>query len=634
MLLGATACSNAPGGGGSAQDAYRRGAAALAQGDPRTARIELMNAIKAEPDNPRFRLLQARIYILLGDGVAAEAEIRTALADGLAPAEAHHLLAHAFILQGQPDRALEEASRASPNHAAYAARMRGRAQQALGNLDGAARAFDEAAAAAPDDSATWIDAARFRRDIGELGGAITAADRALALEPRSVEALTFRGELTRGQYGLRAALAWFDRALEIDPDNVPALLERAATLGDLGEAGAMLADSRKALVHSPKNPVAYYLQAMLAARAGKFALARSLYLRTRGAFDDKPAGMLLASAIALETGNAEQAVRLLQRLVAIQPDNAKARRLLAASQWRLGDAAGTIETLRPLADRRDADAYVLTLAGQAHAKRGNVNEASAYFARAALPERRAATALLAGGADRERLDVLRRAANARPGEASAQIQLIRALLGGGLAAEALDRARRLQAAHPGAPETHLLVGDAFGLLGDFARAAGEYRKAANLAFTEPVAMRLIEALRRSGDNKGASKVLELFLDQNPRSVPAQMLAAGSFLRAGRWDDAIGIYEDLRLRLGDRDASVLSNLAWAYSGKGDRRRAIALARRAWQLDRNNPSTADTLGWLLFRTGEDRAAGLLLLQRAARGAPSNAEIRRRLSAARAS
>ena len=61
------------------------------------------------------------------------------------------------------------------------------------------------------------------------------------------------------------------------------------------------------------------------------------------------------------------------------------------------------------------------------------------------------------------------------------------------------------------------------------------------------------------------------------------------------------------------------------------RAVPLARRAWSLDRDNPATADTLGWLLFKGGR-RTEGLVLLQQAARGAPSDSDIRRRLAYAR--
>ena len=125
------------------------------------------------------------------------------------------------------------------------------------------------------------------------------------------------------------------------------------------------------------------------------------------------------------------------------------------------------------------------------------------------------------------------------------------------------------------------------MLGDYRAAAAAYRRAANIAFTEPVAMRLVEAMRSSGDNAGAARVLELFLQQNPQNVPAQMLAANTLLQTGHWDDAIRIYENLRARLGNRDATLLNNLAWAWSQKGDYGRAIPYARRAWELDPQQP-----------------------------------------------
>ena len=232
----------------------------------------------------------------------------------------------------------------------------------------AASAFDRALTAAPEDGALWADIADFRRATGETAGAIEAADRAVALAPRFVQALRLRGELTRSQYGLAAAMPWFDRALEIDPSNVAVLIERAAALGDLGRTREMLADTRRLLSVSANNPSAYYLQAMLAARGRDYALARSLYRRTGGAFDNRPAAMLLAGTIELGTGNASLAMGPLKRLLKAQPGNLKVRRLLGSAQWQSGDSRAAIGTLRPLADRPDADAYTLSIIGKAYAR--------------------------------------------------------------------------------------------------------------------------------------------------------------------------------------------------------------------------------------------------------------------------
>jgi Flp pilus assembly protein TadD len=629
LLAGTAACSNAPASAGSA---HERGRAALAVGDPRTARVEFLNAIKADPNNAKLRLLQAETFLALGDGIAAQAEVERARQLGARHADTAHLLAHALLIRGDHARAAQEAAAAAPAHAAYAARIRGAALMERGDNEGAAAAFRQAIAAGAGDHRNWVSLARFRRWNGDLAGAIAAADKAMALKADNAEALTLRGELTRSQFGLRAALPWFDRALAIDPENKLALLERAATHGDIGNMRAMIADTRAALAVSPANPRAYFLQAMLAARGGDFELARSLHQRTLGAFDDQPSGMLLLGAIEYQTGSAGQAVLRLNRLVRMQPGNAKARKLLAAAHWRLGDAAATAATLGPLADRPDADSYTLALMGRALTKQRDA-AAGRYLARAARPEHRTATAIASSPITDEDLGRLRAAAGrARPGDPQPQIRLIAGLLSRGDGAEALQLARRLQSANPGVPDVHMLVGDALGTRGDFAGAAQQYRKAANLAFTEPVAMRLIEALGRSGDRAGASQVLQLFLDQNPRSVPARLLAGHLYLQARDWPSAIRTYEGLRQRLGDRDAVMLNNLAWAYSESGDHARALPLARKAWMLEKSNPATADTLGWILLKSGGNKAEALMLLQRAARAAPRDPEIAKHLKAAR--
>lgn len=629
LLLGAAACSNA--GQDSAEGAYERGLRALDKGEPRTARIEFLNAIKAEPDHKGLRLAQSRTYLMLGDGASAEAELKRARALGAAESETGHLMAHALLLQGQPERAAAEARKAGPAHAAYAARMLARANQLTGKMEEAAAAFDRALAAAPDDGALWADIADFRRAGGDTAGAIQAADRAVALDPRNVLALRLRGELTRSQYGLAAAMPWFDRALQIDPANVAVLIERAATLGDLGRTREMLADTRRILSLSSNNPSAYYLQAMLAARGRDYALARSLYRRTGGAFENRPAAMLLAGTIELGTGNTALAMGPLKRLLKAQPGNIKARRLLGSAQWQSGDARAAVDTLRPLADRGDADAYTLSIIGKAYARLGDEAAAARYLGRAAAP-RPAATAPLDDPLGDGQLAAIRRDAAAWPDVAAPQVVLIRALLGRGLGPEALQRARQLQAKAPGAPDAHVLVGDALAIQGDYAAAAGAYRRAANLAFNEPVALRLIEALRNSGDEPGAAKVLALFLQQNPQNVSAQIMAGNAYMQARRWPEAIAAYEAVRKRLGNGDSTLLNNLAWAYAESGDYERALPIARRAWELEPRNPVTADTLGWVLFRSGKDRVRGVALLEQAARGAPTDEEIRAHLREAK--
>src|SRR3546814_13400540 len=102
------------------------------------------------------------------------------------------------------------------------------------------------------------------------------------------------------------------------------------------------------------------------------------------------------------------------------------------------------------------------------------------------------------------------------------------------------------------------------------------------------------------------------------------MAASRMMEEGRWARAIGLYEGLHRRLGDRDAVMLNNLAWAYSARGDYEKALPLAEKAWTLDKDNPAHADPYGWLLFNSGRDHAKGLSPLHQASGGAPAHDHI----------
>ncbi|MDB5718624.1 MAG: tetratricopeptide repeat protein, partial [Sphingomonas bacterium] len=194
-------------------DHYARATAALRQGRPRIARVELLNAIKADPANGAAHLMQGLVYLQLGQGVAAESEIARARATGVAIGGTRHLMAHALWLQGASQRALAEASAPDvvPRFAGLAARMRGRALVQLGDPQGAATEFARATRLSPDNPDVWVDFGRFEATRGHAAAALLAADRAVGLDRRNVEALILKGALARTQYGLLAGLTWFDR---------------------------------------------------------------------------------------------------------------------------------------------------------------------------------------------------------------------------------------------------------------------------------------------------------------------------------------------------------------------------------------------------------------------------------------
>ena len=600
--------------------------ALLKAGNFNAARAHAQAAIKEDPQWGVAHAVLARTFLALGDGVGAESELGRAAAAGFDMDRGHQLLAEAWLLQGDAKRALTEAAKASPRFGAYAARVTARALAAQGKRAEAQALLGELLDGDPDNSYAWSDLARIRYSGGDIAGASGNAQKAVELDPNNLEALTLRGELVREQYGLNAALPWFEAALQHDAYYHPALIEYAATLGDLGRYTDMLGATRRALAVRPGSPQALYLEAVLAARAENYDLARSLMQRTGGRIDSLPGVLLLNGTLAYQAGAYEQAIESWRELVGRQPMNITARRLLGAALLRSGDATGALDVLRPVALRGDADSYSLALVGRAFEASGQRDWAAKYLDRSAWPGRADSTPF---GTD-DSLAVLTSAADKDPTNPVLAVGVIRGMIDAGQGNDALARARALEAASPGAPAAHLLVGDTLMTMGKFGEAAEAYRKAADIKFDESTMLRTVDALDQAGRRPEATSVLALFLTQHPESVPALRLAAHWQIAAGDWDSAIDTLEDLRARVGSRDAGLLSELAYANVGANNLDDAMSYGAAAYDLAPMSPAATDAYGWALYAAGENGKA-IDLLEKAMSLAPKHSGIRWHLAQA---
>lgn len=596
---------------------------ALKKDDPRTARVELMNAIKADPASIEARIVQARVLLMLGNGRGAQDELDRAKQLGAQPGPMRHLLAHAALLNGEPEQALKEAGApdADAKELLFRTRIEAQALEALGRYQQAAQTFDKALTLAPNDSALWADIARYRIATGDMAAALAASDKALALTPTSVDALTLKAVLARDQFGLVESTRWFEAALKRNPDYVPALIEYAASLADIGHASQALALTRRALALAPGLPRAYFLQALIAARAENYTLARSLLARAHGALDGQAATRLLRGTLHLEGGNATLAIGELKPLLEAQPLNIRARLLLARAYYDGGQYDDAERTLFPLVERADGGTYALTLAARIHEALGNADVAARFLARAAAMAPEASQVYRGAGSLAETAP----GANASPSAAAPNLRYIRALLEAGQTGAALARARSLQAANPGAPAAAIALGDCLIAVAKPADAAKAYEAAGNLRYDENTALRLVETWRAAGKRDRAEYALRLLLWQNPMNVAGQRLATSYWLAAGEVDRPAVLLQNLRARLGSNDALLMANLAYADTDNGKAEAALPYAAHAYRLLPASAVTSDTLGWALFNAAPSDGRAIELLEKAAQLAPREPLVR---------
>lgn len=583
--------------------ALRNAASALQAGNYHAAHDQARRASVAAPQSRAAQMTLARTSLLLDEGVAAEAALDRAIAAGVPVNETLAMRAEARLLLGNPAGAQAAVAQMPPVRDAEMARIAARVRVAQTNGGGIYRAtLQRLATGHPDDAPIWIDLGRSRLGAGDVAGATDAATRAAALAPADPRALTLQGEIVRARYGLAAALPWFRQALGRDPYYHPALIQYAATLGDLGRASDALAATRTALVSLPGSPEAFYLQAVIAARAGRYALAEELLQLTRGALTPRPATAMLEGLVAHAQGRPQHAVRAWGRLVMMQPMNIGARRLLAAAQIGIGDRAAALATLRPLLARPDADGYALRLAAIALAGGAGT---SPLIDRVQQGRRGDSTVFRP---DRPLAELAQAAAD-EPADPTYALGVIRALASQGNWSAAAAKAQALLRAAPGAPAAQLAYGDVLALSGRPAEAVAPYARAANLTFDEPTMLRLIDGQIRAAKPRDAAVALGLYLSQNPQSVPTRRLLAQWHLQDGDWDVAIELLEGLRDQLGSRDVVLLRDLALAYAGAGDGVVARRYGAAAYRLAPMNAEVADAYGVALAAAGEAEGAGQL-------------------------
>lgn len=511
-----------------------------------------------------------------GDGIAAEAALRKALAAGLARDAAAARMGEAYLAQGDLAKAREwlGAGRFAPGEAAHGWRMLGRLELAERRLAAAGRAFDRALQLTPQDSRLWVDIARLRYSGGEQPLAIAAADRAVALDPANARALEFRGLLVRDQYGLAAALPWFEAGLRVRPDDLALLGEYAATLGELGRARDMLVVTRRMIALAPDHPRAFFLQTVLAARAGNVPLARTLLRRAGPAMAQVPAAMLLQGALELQAGNANAAAALLDRLARRQPRNARVTLLLARALYASGDRRQLLDRFADEARQPDASPYLLTLLGRTYEDLGQRELAAPLLDRAAI----------AGEVP------LARTSAEPPGETP----------GLGFAAD------------------QLLAGDERLVRGDLSGALEGYRRAATIRLTDGLLVRLVVANTRDGRWRDAEELVAQILSGSPRNRTALRLAAGFAARRGDWARAAHLLEFLATTGSGADARLLADLSFARQRSGDVAGARSAGERAYRLQRAAPASAKAWGIALSGgASADVSLGQALLAKARAG-----------------
>jgi putative PEP-CTERM system TPR-repeat lipoprotein len=533
----------------------------MAKNDYKAATIQIKNVLQKQPDSGEARRLLGLALLAGGDASAAEIELSKARDLKQPPDQVLPKLAQALLMQGKNKKVIEDfadTQLSSPDAISELQTALASAYSAERNQAASARALEKALAADPQNQGALLLQARSKLAARDTEGAIAVLDGVLQRNAKNADAWRIKGDIQ--QYVLRVpdeAAASYRKSIEAQPGDVRGyfglvgMLTRQAKLDDAEKEMAAL---RKL---APKHPEVIYLDAQLAYAKKDFPKARQLAQDLLRVVPTNARALELAGGIDLQRNALVTAEEYLAKAVQGDGSLEMARRWLAMTYLRSGQAAKAQATLAPVVNDSTNDATLLSLAGEIQLMSGDARKAEEYFARASKLDpsdgrKRTALAMtqMASGKLEAGLEQLQDIAATDQGT-SADMALISTLVRRNELDKALAAIDRLEKKTPNVPLT------------------GQLRAGVLMA---------------KNDLAGARKSYEASLAINPNFFPSVAGLAVLDLADKKPEQARKRFEDLLAREPKNSRAMLA-LAEAYARQpGDHTKQIGdLLARAVQAD---------------------------------------------------
>jgi tetratricopeptide (TPR) repeat protein len=476
-----------------ADDLYKSGQEAVARGDLKAAAEQLSQALALDESDAEVHNLLGFVLGQRGDMAAALDQLERAVALRPEWAEAHYNLGVALWYSGSKEKSiseLRESIRLDPAAGASHAFL-GTALRETGDLSGAQLSLQRAIALLPPLPATYIDLGIVFLRTGDLNKAMGQFEAGLNIENPSPP----EPDWDRAIRGLRETIA--KKADQADAHNILGLL--------LGRKGAdkseVVAEFREAARLRPNFAQAYNNIGLVLTQSdddpGALAAFREA-LRISPDYADAHANL----GAALIPTDAEQAIRELEKAVALAPASVKAQFNLAAA-YAASSSHGSTKEIEQL---RKAITMAPTFA-RAHLALGK--------------------ALLQDGKVSDAVTELQEAARLDPQSGESHYQLGLALARAGRRDEAtaeLQKGRELTAADDRNQNFNLDIAEGRAALdkGDLDQASTKFRHAIKVEPESSDAHRYLGVvLEKQNDTEGASAEYENAVDLNPGDEEAR-----------------------------------------------------------------------------------------------------------------
>jgi Predicted N-acetylglucosaminyl transferase len=512
-----------------------------------------------------FNLASANLFLRQGDLSAAEDALRQALTNDAKSAAAHAAMGDLFLLRKDPNQAGEE--------------------------------FKKAADLAPVRSIERLKYAAFKSGTGDTEEARKVSSEMTKKAPDYLPGWCLLGEVAFKDKNYDEALSLLQNVFSRDPENLD---------GHRLESEVLLAkgDAKKAIEVLERLDQTYPDTPLI-----KYELARAY----------------------LKNNSLNQAKMVLDQAISINPNYADAILLLADINLRSGHSEAVIEPMTRLLKRNPELRPAALLLAAAYGSLDRFDDAAVITGEEARlaphdPQAQMAFGLTLRQAKRngEARQAFEKAAELAPDNLWPIDQLIELDLLEKHFDAARQRIRRQFQKTPDSPAAHFFEGKILVSEEKWDSAEAELQKTLQLDPNFAGAYDLlVQTYIATNKLPQALSQLQTQLSKDPNNTSALMMLALLHERTNDFAKARDAYERL-LWVNPNLISALNNLACLYADRlDDPGKAYDLARKARELQGNDPAVADTFGWILSKRGEYQKA-LPILQESAAKLPDNPEV----------
>lgn len=570
------------------EERINRAAEQISKNNYQVAVIELKKVLQHDNTNASARLLLGQSYLALGDGRAAEKELRWVESLGVDHLDVIIPLGKAILLQHNYDKLLNELQVSDATGGTDKATLlwlRGEAYLGLRQFEEAQNAYLGAMQYDSKYVEPLIGLARVALQQGRLNKVESFLDQAMNITIDNHNIWIVKGLLYQRQGNYSEAETAFDQALanaksrtmtESKFQAKVGLITSQMMQGKLSDASRNVEELKKAI---PKHPYTNYLQAWLVYQQKNYELASDLLLESQKQMPDHMPSIFLLGACNYALGHYEQANYYLTQFVNAVPTHIQGRRLLGATRLRLQQPELAMEVLNPGLEGDTPDAILLVMAGQAAAFVGDTEVQLRY---------------------------LKKAAEAAPEVIAIRTELARAYMNQGAMQEAITELESIQHLDEDHRRTDLLLIYAQLRAGDFAAARKLANDILNKAPDDPGAYVLLGSIELiAGDRPQAHQYYLDALRIQDDYLPARLGLARMDLEDGNLVVASEQFDRILLIDKNSVAAMLGHAQIAEQ-RDNRNQAVAWVERARSADKNALLPRIVLARYYLLTGDAEAA----------------------------